>query len=885
MKPIMLSLFMGASAFLPVFAVKTNTWTAASRAGNWASSSNWAENAPLEVGDFVMIPSDMTATMNEEDFSAIPAIGGIIYGEASSVMCFDVEGPQTNIVSWAVNGSGKNQSSGALGKLVKNGSGIIELSLQGPFWYYSNVEVNDGELRLQKSDSYINIFFGKVAVNAPGVLVAPSGCNYARFFCHAGLAGDGVVTNSEDRSKRIYIAGSGSFSGTLAGNFAIYNDNQVTSHQDFLTVGNTGSADHYFNGQSVFGLKSIGGVSADGSTTTYGSIGTGKMYLAMNAGVRYLGEGEVSQGAFLAEANTQSMTIDGGANGNLELVNKIDFSASTGSVARLYLTGANSNGCTLRDCMIANPAGHPCGSGTLSICKRGSGTWKIASSNARFSGLVAVEEGTLQFDSLDEAGTQCSLGLANLLAKDVPYSGDALTDDMLVPYAWILGPAAKDAASTGTLEYVDAEAACCRTRPLAVRGAGRIASSGGALDLSGASAAADGINTLVLAGESGVNVYRNLTDGEAGALAVSKEGAGTWRLAGALTFSGGIDVRGGTLEILRTSSPTEYKYYRFNMKERFEKDGDMPGWATYIDCGKVALFNIGNTMQNIDLVYNGERNGRPWKLMPGEFALQNTSKDFDYANYSFGGIAPAGLFTNPKVDSSGFIRVNDSRYTSSDGTKTAWPWLDDPGSWVRIVFRLNEGHDPIVSYQLGSRWGSEKGASTSCEVHSWSLEGSCDGLNWTELSNVVSNSPGASICSWWGNSATYLNKNPTPWPITTSLASEADAVFPDGTRIGVSPGAVIRVAAQEPVSVNCFTASTEGFGTVEGFAFVAEGTIFLTGEGELKSALIPGTVVNCSGDMSGWSVVYNGKPKPKLTARMTPQGLAVVSPGMTVVVR
>ena len=859
------------------FAAKTNTWTATSSAGNWSKASNWAEQVPLEDGDFVKIPANMKATMNDADFVGLPALTAVLLGATTSTMEFDVTGDHE--VTWVVNGAGPYKSGGPYGTILKSGTGSVHLNatLTDNYGHHANIVINDGFLHVQRNTKPVNYFYRRVTVNKPGVLVTASGCSSAKFWINDGLYGDGTITNNESSTHLIYMGEKGEFTGELIGNIAIYTDVNQTSLENFRTARATSTSSHDLAGKSRIGLESIGGISADKSVTNFGSIGTGTIYFRQNPGIRYLGTGEVSHVAISASSTAESFTFDGGADGGLELAKSIYFDGAKGKVTRLNLEGTNRNVCTL-SCTILDRA-----DGTLGLAKRGSGTWKIAgTANAKFKGLVSVEEGTLQFGSLDERGQTCSLGLASLLAKDVSYS-ENLTDDMLVPYSWLLGKN----ATTGTLEYVGADAARCVTRPLAVRGTGRIASSGGALELAQASAAVAGTNTLVLAGETGTNVYRDLADGDTGVLAVVKEGAGTWQLSGDLTFSGGIDVKAGTVELVPSVQQTEYVYYRFNLKERYTKNTCS---ETFIDCGKLALFNDAKVMQNTNLVYNAARNGCPWALRPGECALQNTTPGFDYAKYTFDETYGKLVNLFGGIDRNSFARFSDSRYTGNADTKCAWPWLDQPDSWVRVIFRLPEGHDPIVSYELGSRWGRDltnpkaSDHESLFEVHSWSLEGSCDGLNWTELSSVVSNRPSGGTSSWWGNGMSYKS-TPSVRSIDTTPAETApDTVFPNGARIGVAPGATIR--ALEPVTVSGLTVSTAGLGTVDGFTFADEGTIAFSGtSAKLCAQKVSGTFVNCTGDLEGWAVIYNGKRDLKAAVTLAADGIQVFRPGALILVR
>ena len=394
---------------LSAFAAKTNTWTSASQAGHWAEAGNWKENRTLEAGDYVSVPDGLAAVMNDADIAAMRGLltGIILPTSAKSTLEFNVTG-EDNVVTYIINTTGidavGHTSSNV--KIVKNGPGkvLLDPSSHGNATYGAHLIVNEGALQLPVYSSSYNLQIPKVTVNSPGVLITSSGCVNAKFWTMDGLAGDGIVTNSTTQNALIYMGGSSVFRGKLLGPISIMNDTAQTCKGEFRTTEATSASEHSIAGNSLIGLESIGGTS--GSILQYGSIGRGAFTFRMNPGIRYLGTGEKSYLNAYAQGLAETFTLDGGPYGGLELANYISFSSATGKVTTLILRGTNSAPCTLSGTFTATSKG-----GVTNLRKTDSGTWCAAETlSTDFTGLVSVQDGTLQFGSLAKVGMACSLG-------------------------------------------------------------------------------------------------------------------------------------------------------------------------------------------------------------------------------------------------------------------------------------------------------------------------------------------------------------------------------------------------------------------------------------------------------------------------------------------
>ena len=131
----------------------------------------------------------------------------------------------------------------------------------------------------------------------------------------------------------------------------------------------------------------------------------------------YLGKGEttVKTLAFNKWNSANAMTADGGVTGGLVWNGPVSVSDNHGVMNSVIFTGEHTNACTLGGSWT-EPAG-----GTAYVTKKGSGTWIFRHHAARaMKGVVDVKEGRLQFESLAEKGTACSLGYATLTCSNVP---------------------------------------------------------------------------------------------------------------------------------------------------------------------------------------------------------------------------------------------------------------------------------------------------------------------------------------------------------------------------------------------------------------------------------------------------------------------------------
>ncbi len=161
------------------------------------------------------------------------------------------------------------------------------------------------------------------------------------------------------------------------------------------------------------------------------------------------------------------------------------------------------------------------------VAKVGAGTLTVGSSNT-YSGVTTISAGVLRAAALVDGGLPSSIGQASNAAANLVIDG-------------------------GTVRYTGAAASTDRTFTVGASGATLESSGTGALILSSTQALAlPGGNTPRTLTLGGTNTDANtftpiFGDSGTGATSLVKAGIGTWRLAGANTFTGNTSVQAGSL--------------------------------------------------------------------------------------------------------------------------------------------------------------------------------------------------------------------------------------------------------------------------------------------------------------------------------------------------
>jgi hypothetical protein len=542
----------------------------------------------------------------------------------------------------------------------------------------------------------------------------------------------------------------------------------------------------------------------------------------------------------------------------------------------------------------------------LYICKRGPGTWRFADfvSNSQFgdfmwSDSLAVEEGTLKFDSLSESGVRCSLGYGT--RKRLPYCG-AYDPSKDVPYSIRLGGSP---TANATLQYNGTEQNTASTRPIAVTGVGTLkghGSPGGILGIANVWAADSDGGTVVLDGEAGTTNYiANIADSN-GVLNVVKKGEGFWRISGDIDITGNIRAEGGMLEIENIPESASYNWYRVTIREL----------NTYAMSGTVEknLFQL-QEFAFYD-VYGNRQFLNPLCHKPtaedvvADKVYKNRS---DYLRLESGMCGRANLANGryPDIVNRTLEQIfNDS---APSGDRDDWSFVQEatcgngttalpinrynPESFYRFVVHMTNGTPPIVSYDMARH--------RSNVPVCWTIEASTDGLVWDEVAKVDDYACPASIDGkvqgyWISNGKTFEKGEVRPYssgcgfPLSASHNSRSGMNSAKIRSIGASAGATIRFTGS-PVVVKGITAdvTAESGGVIENAVYAADGTLYIDEDMPQGITTISAKLrladVATRGNVAGWSVVANGKQKGYRVSISTSGDVSVSRPGLVITVK
>ena len=836
---------------------------------DWSDASNYEENAKPSPGDHVIIPKDVNAklTHGQDCWEFVSKLGRIRPKTATSYFTVSIPEGVTNSLACKITNTDSNSSdSYNRGGLVKVGEGALLLSMT-KYGQFTAITVSEGRLILDWEDEEkcsidsLTVDSGAVVdINSIKTLVT------RKFF------GSGEITSSKKGALQTFSNANvtSDFSGKLTG------DLKLTSCSVVLLKGieSTKTGAVYILGNenpdmidnSRLGVAKLGNKSEAASAGVGSEINFGQA-TAFPGGLLYLGNGETSNRdliLYCSKANAFP-NIDGGAGGGLNLTGEIKIHEKSSVNNRFGLRGSNVTDCVFGTKMteIDDANGNHV---SFHIVKQGTGTWKLdPKSTSTWSGGITVEEGTIKFDTLKEAGTFCALGYATNLFDC--YTG-AFDANRRVDWAIALG----SADTCGTLQYTGEDGVKCTTRPIAMQGDGRIVNDGsGRFSFYGITSDGDNEKTLTLGGAGmSDNTISGLDDSSGGAISVCKEGAGSWTLSANSSIRGDIDVQAGTLNIM--ASTNAYTWFRFT---DMQVCTNRVGHGTYSPSKKfymreIALLNSEGVSQSVGIEYTDEL----LDVTPGHFAL---GKEMSVSSSTWN-----MLFD----DTTGHL--------IADLPKA--PIMGDESTWFPIVVRLPENSDKVTAFDLC--WNtSSSGEGSLYHPLAFKVEGSQDGLVWTELfvtNDVVS--PGSG--KWLSNGGGFNNgdlakartesstrRSGIPFALPTLDGESFDEIG----KVTVAAGATLK-SLYGTITLNSFGVDmTSGGGTVEGFAFAAEGTLSLdnvvSGGTLLEKTFTP---VNCTGvaNLSNWTLLVNGAATSKYTASVSEDGkVRLASVGMRVIIR
>ncbi len=500
------AVFFFALGFTNQLAAQTTTWTGAVN-NVWTNSSNWSNGLP-GTGSSIIINAP-TGTI-----TSVPAISLnslTINGSGTTTLSASPSGNIITVTGTLSVASGTTLTLGQAGAKINF---ILSSAATGTI--NGTVSMNPGSV---SGGNFQNS--GDLTIGATG-LVTDDGTNGSNFFLSSSatlrIGSVNGITTSPGLSGNIQNSGARSYS---TGANYVYNG---------------GSAQGVGNGLPAT-VASL--TLANSSTVTLASTIAITNALTASSGTFAIGANNISAGSISMTGSSITGTGTITLNGNITS----NASGSTSAIAApISLNGAN------RTFTVFNNGLNPdlsissiiSGTGSEGIVKAGTGTLTLSGNNA-YTGSTSINAGTLMLGNSNGLGT---------VAAGITVSSGAVLD--------------LNGITMGSAE------------PLTLNGTG--ISAGGALINSGSAATYSGLISLgsssSIVANGGITISNMGTitgsgfgltlDGSAGGSiasiigtgggALAKSGSGTWILSGTNTFTGGVTLNSGTLDINNINS-------------------------------------------------------------------------------------------------------------------------------------------------------------------------------------------------------------------------------------------------------------------------------------------------------------------------------------------
>ena len=890
---------------------------------DWTDGNNYVgDEAPQQKDlsatdrDAVIVPDNVTVVisnvMPNASLALINSLARIRPNGSRTRIVFAVEDGETLTLDCAVNYEG--ESSLCRGTLVKDGAGELYLSAEVNRYrygnnnnyhnaFYVNLEVNAGKLKFRqdniKPDQCFN--FGQVflAEGATWLPPTPTSSSASSSVHVLGLRGAGTI-DTEVTGVYRYINAAG---GTSAQPLEFSGDSKLISisflpkaYYNLTGTNSTGTGTFDIEGNHCVDGGRIG-VRKFGKKGQPSSIGMqSNVNLASRDGFWLTSLRQTEDPidecdksiCLFSGSGTGTAVLDGGALGGFNYVGAITEHSTNPGQKRLMLTGSNVTECVLGATFkrYESPA-YPTGGYSVYLIKRGTGAWRLTDSNSALSGVIAVEEGTLRYDSIANSGTASALGTARDLYCSKDAHGTPLTEDDQVGYAFLLGDGT--AEHEGNLEYVGTESTICSTRPLALNGKGRLTNaSAKGFTFSDVYTVGTGDNVLTLDGDdtSAANVLTGVNDqkdGNGAPLSIVKDGAGTWKLTGDLSLRGSISVKKGTLLI-----NNNYTWYKWIIKSTKYELAPAANTIQLV-CGDFGLYAADGSRQNLNLTY--QRLAYP-NLAPGYIDYGFTAADkFDPQNVAASYPRDLDLLCDGSIATKISFWYKTAPDTEYAGTARNVPH-DHPEqetTWLPIVMRLSDDALPVTRYDYATT------ANANTQVYRTKLYASADGLEWEEMEDgdkVVSPTgmwelAGRTVVN--GEDAIHTNAlgEVDGQEIPAIPARYRSGYLTDVASYAVAPGATLKIRGN--AAIGGLTVDPSGAGTIDGGTFAANGSIDVTGMAkDVKAMTVKFNLVDTSGfgNVANWTLKENGVPTAKLSASVNEDGtITIRRAGLLLLVR
>ena len=875
-----------ASAVTASAVVRTNTLV--NGASNWNDSNSYTDTSFVPgTNDVVVIPDNATVHLSSADtasFNIMSNLSYLCFTHTNSVLEITVpEGGDALFGCkfkglWEPNNNGQFYS----GLVIKKGKGRITAGDGSKYPSGENIKYYRMPLRIEQGT-------WRCAQNIPdssgkqedySIVDVAEGATFCLnsgtlgFTTVLRLSGSGTVTTTGGESREFRILPvPGAKYDSVPCEFAGVFDTGVkyfSSGRVFLTGTNSTmtSAASVFGGYQNYATNSgYTAVMKFGNAGEPSSIGTSSIVdiNVRGGGWGYLGNGETTGKTFRWYPNTDgpSLLFDGGAYGGLTFSGQ--WVPRAEGIGSIVLTGSNTVSACVVDCPVQYNVNDP-NSGyrnPVSVIKTGIGKWRFThNKNRHLLGVFDIQQGTVQVDSLEEAGVQSALGYAtNLFIEGYSNTtGEWPNDKRAKDYAFVLGAEASDSiagkATEGTLEYIGANSAYCFTRPFVLDGDARFKNSTSKkLWLGKVSSRSAGAKTLALDGNGAeTNLLADVMDVGGGAISLLKEGRGTWIVSGTNDIRGNITVKAGTL-ILQNINGQQFTWYKWVIRSN---------WSNVLDPGpsfssdrryairvvEFGLFGTNGNRLNSGLAYCSDYTD----LAPGQAA-------YSTAKYSRYGTVTDCEFLGDWFDGTADNGKHIYFYLNPDRTAAHALVPEDPSTWRSVTMRLADGTGDVVSWDYANAYSTASDAkSQSFGVRSSTLYGSANGADWERLDDADAVPLASGSYSW----AFDGRRSSTGHTNCNVIASHVQAVYPFFENmvgaVSVAPTAML-VCQGTPVSFSKLALDAAGAGTIKNAIFAANGEISVANVQTKDEIAFTNLFDGCTdtSNIEKWSVKENGQ--------------------------
>ena len=798
--------------------------------------------------------------------------------------------------------------------LIKDGAGVLKFAKPGrddlyrtpakldTFHYTIGLDVRGGGIALEPCiGSTLRHRYRDVIVNEGCTIYGVEG----GLSWFESLSGAGTVTNRVEAGSQLYVVASRDeptvFSGFISGfstfvpqGHTYYTGTHNNMGTNFRPAGYTGDGK-----VGITGFMTFAGPSSEPS-----SLGRGSVDARYTACLLYLGTtGEtIERGLSVWRTENAPFTWDAGAYGGLRFTGNFYTAGGDGNQQRLVLTGSNTV-----TCVVSNKVGrsHVTNAGSsFHITKKGTGTWRFdehASNDSQLSGVIGVEDGVLECASLRDSGFKSALGYATeLYADECKCATNGLTH---VDYAHFLG----GEGTTGTLRYLSDISRTISTRPLALKGNGRIeAPNCAALNWKGVTSLGEGEKSLTVVCAAGqTNTFANITNG-AGVVSVAKEGAGDLVLSGELSFGGDLFASGGGTLTVKDINGVRYDYYKLTFQEtvttytneeysayEFSTADNADGRNTRTVClDEFGLYSAVGS--RVNFYEDTAISPNTACQMPGTVALEYPEllRTNNHTRTENGVTSVFPLHVGRIVDNNHATGLRFCGIWNDDIMKAIKP--DDPLSWISVVVRLKTNSATPTLYDLHYTNGSHFRKSPTA----FTISGSADGLNYEEIAstnNITFTYPTTNYVWLSNDTVSPGTKRPETvshpgFPLAHNAVQTTYNVLNNVRSIGASAGTTLKFEGTTAPVVSGLKVDAVGSGTIDGFSFAADGTLSLTGVDADATAIdIPADFRNAAGlaNVANWTTLtVNGAETVKYSvASVSASAIRVVKHGFKMVIR